>query len=326
MKEVTDFVIVIVNYDELLSFLTVPSNRCGYMTMEEAILNGFTEKDYTKFFNRSLKIRKDIKREGWRKDSFFYICKDFNGNIYLLDGQGRRMALNIIRDTQKAFVNSLDFYCVFYTKPMTMEEMQEAVIKLNTGTHNWTTDDLFRSYSIQSNDQSVINAYYETKKIKEKLGVSDKTAKLLVFGEKASHLRSSNSGPLSEKDYSTTKDLFSETLGNIFDGLSYKNDKNGNKIPRSKEIFKKIRRDNFSTALITCFKKITRQCDNDPDLTKETLKYFGEAVVRAGSGFDDFVQQFTSLPKADYSLIAQQIKKNVKNNDLIKNALYPSEI
>lgn len=324
MKEVTNIKMVYVTFSELLSYLNVETNRCGYTTKEEANLNGFSDEDYNKFVRRALKIMKSIKKHGWKKSSFFTICRDEENNIYLLDGQGRRMALKLMAEKYNSDFSSWTFLCKYHINPMTKEEMSEEVVNLNTGNKNWNNEELFRSYAMQSGDKSVMEAFKETKRIKDKLGVSDKTAKLLTFGEKASHLRSSGNGPLSESDYAITKDLYTNCMETIINGLSYKFDKDGNKVLRKAKTLEKIRRDNFTTGLITCFRKIVKQSGNNdhPSNAKDDLMYFADAVIRAGSGSDDFVAQFTHCDKPDYNLIASQIKKNVKNNKTICNALY----
>lgn len=329
MEKVENIIMVYVTYNELMSFKNVNTNRCGYLKKEDANINGFSDKEYEKFLRRAEGIKKLIKRKGWQESSFFTICKDHDGEIYLLDGQGRRMALYLMAENKKnpSDFSSWKFLCKFHINPMTKEEMSKCVVEINTGNKNWNNDELFRSYAMQTENESIIAAFNETKRIKEKLGVGSKTAKLLTFGEKASHLRSNGYDAFSEDDFVNTKDLYTNCLEKILDGLSVKYDKEGNKVKRNIETLKKIRRDNFTTCIITCFKRIVKQGGNsdNPEKSKNDLLYFADAVVRAGSGADDYVQQFTNCYKEDYTIVAQRVKKNVKNNKTICKALYSHE-
>lgn len=85
MKEITSIKKVSLTYDELMGLLNLKANRCGYLKEEDAINNGFSEKDWNSFISRANNMRKKIKKEGFSKASFFVIAKDSDGNLYLLD-------------------------------------------------------------------------------------------------------------------------------------------------------------------------------------------------------------------------------------------------
>lgn len=310
MKEIDSIKKVSLTYNELMNVLNVKSNRCGYLKKDEAMANGFSEADWNRFISRAKKMKKTITEQGFSKASFFVLAKDSEGNIYLLDGQGRRMALKMMHDDDKKDFSEWEFVCDLYVDPKTDDEMNELIKEMNTGNTNWQTKDIRRSDVLAANNESVTEAYETVKKLEDEYGICNYAANLFTFGEKASHMRSKGTKPLSTSDYAITKDVFTAAYLKFIVNASYKKDKDGNDIERSKNTQNKLRSANLATALNTCMRKIVKSHNNILEDSIDDIDYFIDKMLIAFDGDDAYVNQLSKCD-TNYDSLASKVKRYV---------------
>lgn len=320
MKDITNIKKVSLTYKELMECNIVDTNRCGYLTKDEALNNGFSEMDWNKFVSRANKIKNIIKKKGFSNASFFILAKDEEGKIYILDGQGRRMALKLLESDNSFNFTNAEFVCDLYTEPMSTTEMAKLIIDLNTGNTNWQNKDIRRSNALASDDEKVREAYKYTKSLIDKYEMTDYVAHLLTYGEKASH-QQSNSIQLSTDNYATTKDVFTEAYLKLICNLSVEKDKNGNDVPRPKDVQKKIRNVTFAISFNSCLRQIVKKHNGNIDEAKDDIMKFTDIVIEAGSGDNRFVKQFMHCDKKDQRVVADKVRRYIRTNSL-REALY----
>lgn len=327
MKDINFVKKVSLTYGELMDCFNVKTNRCGYLTKEEANKNGFSDSDYEKFVSRGEKLRKVINKNGFSKTSVFTIANGEDGNFYLLDGQGRRMALKLMKEKDNCDFSSWEFVCDLYVKPMTEEEMAQAIIDLNTAKTNWQNKDLRRSNVLSTNDESVKEAYFESKKLEDLYGITNYMANLLTFGEKASHAVNSAKEAFTTRDYSICKDIFTEMYVRLITSVSIKIDKDGNYVERPKKVKQSIRNVNFGIAFVGCLRKIVKQTGNisNPEMARKELSYFTDCVINACNGDDAYVMQFFKCERNNTAALSDKMRRHLKKNETIRKALYFSE-
>lgn len=321
MKTINEIQKVSLTYSELINCNSVDTNRCGYLKKEEALKNGFSEVDWNNFLSRAKKLKKIIKTNGFSKASCFVLAKNDEGKLYLLDGQGRRKALELMSTEDGIDLSSWEFVCDLYSEPMTQEEMSKLIKDLNIGNTNWQTKDIRRSDAISSDDVEVKTAYKYTKDLMDKYQLSDYIVCLFTYGEKASHQRNSSSHPYSTKDYVSTKSIFTEAYLRFICGASVRVDKDGNLVPRSKSVMRKIRNTNFAISFNSCLRRIVEQHERKVEMAKDDIMYFVEKLLDASSGDDEFMKQFVTCEAKDKHVVANKVKKYCKK-DSVKLALY----
>lgn len=287
MKTITNITKVALSYDELMSVNCIPSNRCGYLTKEDALANGFSETDYGKFVKRAEKIKKMILKKGFSKASFFILAKDKEGKLYLLDGQGRRKALHLMSSSKE--MNKLEFVCDLYTEPMSFEDMTKLIIDLNSGNTNWGNKDIRRSNALASNDEEVVTAYNYTKKMADDYEIRDYMINLLTYGEKASHARSNSGDVFSTKDYVESKDVFTNAYLKFVVNASCTYDRNGNIIERTKKAKDAIRNVNLGIAIVGAFRDIVNSHNHNIEESVEDIDYLVDALLKYCDGDDNYL-------------------------------------
>lgn len=314
MKDVKTIKKVSLTFDELIKCENVPSNRCGYLTKEDAFKNGFSEADWIKFESRAKKLKKTIETKGFSKASFFVLAKDFNDIIYILDGQGRRKALSMI--SEKNDMSNMAFICDMYVNPMTLSEMSALIKDMNTGNTNWQSKDIRRSDALFSNDEDVIAAWCYTKEMQEKYGLCDYIVNLLTYGERASHQRKDGI-IFSRKDYASTKDVFTEAYLTVIDQLSSTKDKNGNDIKHPSKVIKKIKGTNFAISFVSCLRRIIKGHNNNIEESKSDIDYFVEKLIAAGKGDKDYVYQFVKCDGKDKFVVWEKVRKHCRRRSIV---------
>lgn len=319
MKVNDNEIIVTVPWDELCGFHSVDSNRCGYLTWEEAKTNGFSQADWDRFQQRSRKLMKTIHTNGFSNASIFTLAKDENGVPHILDGQGRRMALWLLAQEHGLDLSKMEFKCRLFTNPMSIKDMSVLIKEMNTNSTNWQTKDLRRSDAIASDDPSVMEAHMASKALQEALGISDCAANLLLFGTKATHQRSSGQ-MFSTADYVQHKDLFIDIYTKILKALDYIPNQNGpGQVLRPKAIRTIIRKTNFLIALIGCLRDIIKYHPNVEDAIPD-LYHFAEKVIKAASGDNAYIEVFMKMGK-EKSALKEKVRKHCKKAS-IRAALF----
>lgn len=314
-----DKIFVTMSYDEIVNSLNVKTNRCGYISKEEAEKNGFTAKEWDKFVARAKRLKKIIKDKGFSRASFFVFAKDNDNNLYILDGQGRRMALKLMETEDGFDMSNMTFECILYVKPMTTSEMSKLIIDLNTGNSNWLTKDVRRSDVIASDNEKVKKAYFEVEELKNKYDMRDYVANLLTYGEKASHQRTSKSEPLSTDDYAITKEVFTGAYVKLITTVSTKYDKDGNIIERPKNVQNKIRNVNFAISFNSCLRSIVKYHNNDVNAAKNDINKFVNSIIKEANGSDAWVEQFFYCAKSDKNEVLVKMKRAISSSTY-KNA------
>lgn len=322
MKEITTIKKVSLTYNELMQLSNVKANRCGYLKKAEAIENGFSEADWDKFIKRAASLKKTIKQKGFSKASFFVIAKDEEGNLYLLDGQGRRMALMMLHDNDHFDFSDWEFVCDLYVDPMSEDRMNKLIKEMNTGNKNWATKDLRRSDVIAANNESATEAFNEAKKLEDNYGITNYMANLLTFGEKPSHMRNGNTDVLTTSDYASTKEAFTEAYLKFVVNASYKVDRNGEIVERPKKIQTQIRNVNFGISFVGCLRDIVKYHNKNVEEAREDINYFVDKLLDACSGDDNFVKQFVMCDKKDKCVVANKVRSICSRKANLRNALY----
>lgn len=322
MKSISLISKVSITYAELMKFRVVSTNRCGYLKKEIALENGFSELDWEKFVKRARKLAKTIKKDGFSRASFFVLAKDFEGNIYLLDGQGRRMALKLLQEEENLDFSSWEFTCDLFNEPMTQNEMAKLIIELNTGNTNWQTKDIRRSNALSANDEEVRIAYKYAKNFQDKYELGDYVANLFVFGEKASHQRASKTDPFSTKDYSPYKDTFMEAYAKFVVNASYGKDKNGNDVERCNAVKKAIRNSNFAISFNSCLRSMVKYYNGNVEKAKDDIMYFVDRLLDSCNGDDAYVKQFVKCAKKDKEIVADKARHGSRMRKSVLTALY----
>lgn len=317
MKTDTTMQKVIITFDELMKCASVPSNRCGYLTQKEALENGFSEVEWNQFLSRATKLKKTIEEKGFSKASFFVLAKDHNGTIYILDGQGRRKALNMM--SEKKDMSNMEFLSDIYVNPLTLGEMSELIKDINTGNTNWKSKDIRRSDALCSNDEEVKKAWYYTKRMSEEYGLGDYVINLLTYGEQASQQRKKGT-TLSTKNYAITKDIFTDAYLKVILNLSYTKDKNGNDVNLPLYVQKKIRNTNFAISFVSCLRSIIKEHNGNIEESIHDINYFTDKLIDAGKGDADYVLQFVKCDAKDKDVLWKKISKYCKRISII-NAL-----
>ena len=313
--------LVVLTYDELLNCKIVKANRCGYTTEEEAIENGFSNADWEKFLKRAEKIKKVIKKNGFSRASFFTLAKDFEGDIYLLDGQGRRMALKLLCEKDNFDFSDWEFSCILFVNPMTIDEMSKLIIDLNTGNTNWQNKEIRRNLVMSTENEDCINAYNETKLLVDKYGISDYNANLLVFGEKASKMKSLSLEVFGTKDFVTTKDLFTEAYIKFITTSCYRYDVNGEKVKRSSDVISKIKSVNICISFVSCLRSIVDGHNGNIEESRKDVMGFVDNLIKFCDCNDQYLKAELTVGK-DKSALASKVKKYYKKNCVVKSVLY----
>lgn len=246
---------VYITFDELMAANTKDTNRCGELTKENALAKGFKEKDWDSYIRRATITMKNIVQNGYSSTSLIRIvkCSD-DGKLYLLDGQGRRMALKMLAAKGKRFN---EIHCLYYKNEMTSSEIDKAIKELNTGNKNWSTDNLIRSEAMEKGGDT-LKAFETIENYKESfakhgVSISPYMAKYVFFKEKGSHIRSGNVNELSTGSFHTFSDIYSNEYRRFVVNASYVGEKQ-----RTSKAKAKISNQSFAIGIMQVFGAI---CD-----------------------------------------------------------------
>jgi len=288
MNTIENKIMVSLSYDELMNCKFVKGNRVGCLTREEAIANGASEAEWADFVKRAEKTAKAIKKEGWRETSMFQIAKDIEGNIYILDGQGRRMAIKLLNEDGINMENST-FDSVLYTNPMTIEEMSKKVYDLNTGNKNWSNNEVFASLAINKGGKvleikKMIDNYVDS--IKSNYDITLNAFKTAIFfcGYDFTHLRNT---PDKGINLNMFYDIYTQAYMRYVVNACYLD----NNTKRTSTAIKKITNSNFAEAILSAFNTIANKCMNEANGNVEIARTMVDADI------DDIVDRM--LAKCD---------------------------
>ena len=323
MKIVNEPLVVTVDYDELMSFSNLNTNRCGNLTKEEALKNGYSEADWDAFVKRAMSLKKLIKNNGFNDKRLFSLGKSESGEIFILDGQGRRKALELLHTEDGVDFTGVEFKCNLFNCSMGKTEMTKEIIDMNIGGRNWKNKDLRRSSVLTSDDQSVIEAYNYTKKLMDDYELCDSVANLFTFGGKASHQRVRGKMAFSTADYAPYKDVFTAAYIKFVTAASQKRDKDGNLVMRNVNIRSNIRNTNFAMSYYGCLGSIVKAHGGDIEKAKNDIMYFTDRLIAACEGDDAYVKQFVKCDRKDKDVVANKVRAYCKKlNKKVYNELY----
>ena len=309
MKDVKSMTIKTMSFDELMNCKELNSNRCGCLNKEEALAHNYTEVDWQGLEKRAKKLKSNILKNGFREDSLFWVAKNEKGTMYILDGQGRRLAVKMIHDENKDFFGKGEFNCVFCGE-MSIEQMTEKIRNLNTGNKNWLNQDVRRCDAMSSDDEEVIKAYKHMEEVKNRLGVRDYVANLLVFGEKGSHTKANGAKQLKTSDYRVDKDVYIEAYERFLNEASYTVNRDGEKVLRGFSVRSAIRSTNFAISFVTNIRRIIKACQYDIDYAKQVINYFIDGLIRYCDCNDDFLIKDLKGFDKSASSITDRVKKH----------------
>ena len=323
MKEITGIKKVKITYNELINLNTIFTNRCGEITLEKAKEKGYSEMEFKTLETRAKKLVKIINAKGFSMASTFAVAIGKDGKYYILDGQGRRMALKMINDSGRD-ISAWEFNCDLYTEPMEFSDMSKLIRDYNTGNTNWKNSEIRRCDVLGSGNKEVLEAYNYVKKLKEDYGINDYMANLLTFGEKGSHQRSNGMNAFTPSDYSETKDLFTNAYLKLIVNASYAIDKDGNSVERSKAAQSAIRNTNLGIALVSLFRSIVDLHKNDEEINRDEniandIDYVVEKILSTCcDGVDSYMRQNLKMSSKSANELWGKIRKNIGKKKLIE--------
>ena len=242
-----------ITIDELMKVNTKDTNRCGELTREEALKKGFKDCDWNAYQTRANRIRKSIIEDGYHSDSVIRVakCKD-DGKWYIIDGQGRRMALKMIIDERGKIIKEVP--CLVYNSELSSSEIDQRIKDVNTLNTNWSGDNHLRALAYKEGGE-IWNAFQEIEKYKDSfakhgLAVTSYMSKYVFLGERGSHIGSKNITDL--KRFETFSDIFSSEYRRFVINASYNGD-----VQRTSDVKKKIRHTEFGIGIMQVFRAIS---------------------------------------------------------------------
>lgn len=323
MKEIVGIKKVKITYNELIHLNTIFTNRCGEITMERAKEKGYSEAEFKALETRAKKLVKIIKTKGFSKASTFAAAMGKDGKYYILDGQGRRMALKMINDSGMD-ISRWEFNCDLYSEPMEFSEMSNLIRDYNTGNTNWKNLEIRRCDVLSSGNEDVLTAFNYVKKLKEDYCINDYMANLLTFGEKGSHQRSNGMNAFTPSDYSETKDLFTKAYIKLIVNGSYALDKDGHSVERGKIAQAAIRNTNLGIALVAIFRSIVDLHKNDDENNRNEniandIDYIVDKILSTCcDGVDSYMKQNLKMSSKSAYELWGKIRKNIGKKKLVE--------
>ena len=316
---------------ELMKIDTKDTNRCGELTKNDALAKGFKEGDWNSYITRAKKILKNIEKNGYSPSSLIRIAKcSEDGKYYLIDGQGRRMAVKMYVE-KGGHINEVP--CLMYNKEMNFSEIDKAIKDLNTGNTNWKTDDLIRSVAIEmgGDTEAAFNIMedYKDSFVKHGLSITPYMAKYVFFGEKASHIRSDNTSELSTKNFRTFYDVYSNEYRRFVVNASYLNNE-----LRTGDARNKVKNQDFAIGIMQVLVSICKTAMEEyksvekarPIVEKEVASFIDKMLEKCEGMNDERLVQEINLSanvggKFDKKAILTRFLKMNKGNNFVKKYL-----
>lgn len=185
MEKTKEFGFMSINYITA-HFKNLPENRCYLRDFEEGRKNNYSDTDVKRLNARIKKYKKFFKTDGEWALSCAMKVYECNGEFYIVDGQGRYLALLEYNKTAEKPITMVpvDFFMGY-----TYDEIVAEARRLNMGQKGWTVDDMFRCSKYMAGDKEAVREMISRMNyIKNMLDVKDYTAKLIIYGEsRASH-------------------------------------------------------------------------------------------------------------------------------------------
>ena len=308
-KELSNVAIRLVSIDWIKKNVNfIEENRSHYLDDEASKAHNFTMYDKSrlvsrvKFYkNRIFKIK-----PVWNECcpmKVYYV----DGKYYLVDGQGRFLAVDIYNRDAKDKITEIPVQVIW---GKTYNEMIKDMIALNRFNKNWSTSDLFRCHCVMVGDDSLCK---NMQKIQDELGVSEYTAKLILFGNgKSSHRES-----IESNEYSPYKDVMFKYFKKYYDGSSEGCNGNKNQI-------KTIKKQTVSQALYKIFSNVIRTCEEENILCDKKLDKTVTLLTNYTNGLNrkwGLTQAFGGKQKEIASNLASNVYKRSKD-EYIRKAMY----
>lgn len=255
----------LLSISELMTVSTKKTNRCGELSREEALSNDYSQKDWDAYITRATKLAKNIASNGYCQMSVFQIAESVTGEQYLIDGQGRRMALKICSEMPSEDIKvplPSQVPCLIY-KGVPEDEIDKAIFILNTGGKNWLNRDILRSKAIgEGGDAKKLYDKIESYKQSFKGGIEpcDYMARFIFLGEKGSHLRSFNNPDL---EITTFSEEWAKAYKYFVEGSSLRPVGSNEFTLRKKDTIKKICSQDFCIGIIQIFKSIEKHISDE---------------------------------------------------------------
>lgn len=148
MEKKKPFDLVFLSYQELLDLNLHEINRCGHLTLEDALANNYTMYDFEKLQKRASRMLNDIKKRGYVEDSCLVTAKCIEDNkTYLIDGQTRRFAVIMGVKTNQLEYEELPCHHLGYR---TYAEISESIELHNTSKSNpWKSVEKINSKALK---------------------------------------------------------------------------------------------------------------------------------------------------------------------------------
>lgn len=255
----------LLSISELMSVSTKKTNRCGELSREKALSNDYSQKDWDAYIARATKLAKNIALNGYCQMSVFQIAESVTGEQYLIDGQGRRMALKICSEMSSEGIKvplPSQVPCLIY-KGVPEDEIDKAIFILNTGGKNWLNRDILRSKAIgEGGEAKKLYDKIESYKQSFKGGIEpcDYMARYIFLGERGSHLRSFNNPDL---EITTFSEEWAKAYKYFVEGSSWVSVDNNEFKLRKKDTVKKICSQDFCIGIIQIFKSIEKYISDE---------------------------------------------------------------
>lgn len=152
MGKKENFKLVFLSYQELLDLNLHKINRCGHLTLEDALANNYTMYDFEKLQKRASRMLNDIKKRGYIEDSCISVATCIEDNkTYIIDGQTRRFAVIMGVKTNQLEYEPLPCHHLGYR---TYAEISESIEQHNTSRSTpWKSVDKINSKALKYNGE-----------------------------------------------------------------------------------------------------------------------------------------------------------------------------
>lgn len=305
-KELSNVAIRLVSIDWIKKNVNfIEENRSHYLDDETSTAHNFTLYDKSrlvsriKFYNNQIFKKKPL----W-KECCPMIVYYVDGKFYLVDGQGRFLAIDIYNRNAEDKITEIPVQVIFNK---TYNEMVEDMMALNRFNKNWSTSDLFRCQCLMTGDDSLCE---NMTRIKNELGVKEYPAKLILFG----YTKSSHREAITSKEYSPYKDVMFKYFKKFYDGTTEACAGNKSQISTLKKI-------DIAQSLYKIFSNVIRNCEenNIPyekklDKTVTLLTRFTNRLNR----LYEFNQVFGGKQKSIASTLAKAVSKHTEDKYIVE--------
>lgn len=191
MKRIENVRFVYMNKEEIMKTLKrLDGNRCNANNVDEAIKQGFTERDYKRFLRRQKLIKKGFEKLGcWDISSPLRLGK-CNNEYYVIDGQGRlatwmKLEKEYLSKGKGHFQKEIPVQ--IDERNMTMKELEEMTKVLNTTGTKWNMVEMMHSQAVYNKEAKYVYDLF-TKIREQDTLIKDEGIKLFLVGRYRSKL------------------------------------------------------------------------------------------------------------------------------------------